>query len=158
MESKTIISSNALFYNTLSRYWTYLFFSIHLFYFYCYIIDPIGLQIREACYSHRACRRFLGYSPVFQNPIDLADDQWRDFRKNLLTLTITALASSLGSKLLVVVSTICRLNDISIFSLLSHYRALVGIVMVFILHGYHSLLIFIIAYITFRITTTLRKR
>ena len=55
---------------------------IHLIYFYCILLPPIALKVKEKCYGYYYCRRYF-FKTYWGYSIDVADSQWRQFRSNL---------------------------------------------------------------------------
>lgn len=121
-----------------------LFYAIHVVALYFWLIWSIGYQVQQKCLSFWGCARYISYSSLGYG-VDLADGQWREFRNSLpllfkamigISIVYFVYKTSLAGKGYTVVH-------------ISWFRVVVGLVVLFIQHGLHSLIILTIAYLGF---------
>jgi D-alanyl-lipoteichoic acid acyltransferase DltB (MBOAT superfamily) len=127
-------------------------YGVHLLFFFGFLMPTIGSEVRQKCLGWPRCRQhlrevWLGYH------VDLADGQWSDLRKMFPLLWMTLLGTAGGHWL-------CRrIWHKSLQSVISDcatitawFRLLVGLVFLYVLHGYHALIVLAIAFVGYRIT------
>jgi protein-cysteine N-palmitoyltransferase HHAT len=120
--------------------------------FYGYLIPKIGKEIKEKCIEHRWCQYQLK-NTIFNYKVDLSDGQWREFRESLPLLFGTAI---LGVFLH---SLFRRLKENTTTKSLfksTHFHFIFGSVVIFVQHGWHSCIVFLIVSGAYLLTKALR--
>ena len=122
-------------------------FALHLIYAFGFIIPKIGAEVREICHEHWNCARHIRNSGTYFNyEVDLGDGQWREFRNSLGILAIAAILTCLASFLL---RSIKR-NSPLIWGVM--LRLVIGVIVLFVQHGYHSFIVLILSLIGYLLT------
>lgn len=123
----------------LRRVPLYIFYAINLYYFYAVIIFSRKSSFSSLCDRYFVCDRhripnILGWQT------DLSDSQWRSFRSNLLLLSAVAIGLSF-------VSRACNF----FFPGMSQapFRALSGVIILFVQHGYHAFIILALTFLSY---------
>lgn len=130
---------------------------VHIAWALCFIIPDIAEKVSDQCSNTWYCARFsrlagLGYT------VDLADGQWRDFRQSLVLLMLTAFGTSFATYLVRwFVANLYPGNRKLLVWCTSTLRALVGVIILFVQHGYHGVVVLIIALVGFQITRLTRN-
>jgi protein-cysteine N-palmitoyltransferase HHAT len=121
------------------------FYAANLAFFYIHLLPSIGRSISNKCDNMWHCSRYMRQTWL-QYYTDTADGQWREFRGSLWLLWICIIIT------VTVNYTIRRLCKNSpterkstlILHLVS--RLIFGFIFLFVQHGYHSLIVILIAY------------
>lgn len=119
--------------------------------FYAYLIPSIGAEIKEICIAHHWCHHQLKKT-MFGYEVDMSDGQWREFRNSLPLLIGTAV---LG----VVLHAMFRRwrENTKSFSLSStHFHLVLGAVILFVQHGWHTVIVFSLIIGAFLVTKVTR--
>jgi protein-cysteine N-palmitoyltransferase HHAT len=111
-----------------------MFYGVNLWYFYYEIVWSESYRIKEICSGYYSCNRHL-YLNLLEWEVDLADSQWRSFRNALSMLIPASFGISIVSYLILYFD-----SDINKSSV-SYWRLLVGLIILFIQHKYHSLIV-----------------
>lgn len=90
----------------------YLIYIVTVFFFYFVIIWNVGENIAEKCRGNWRCSHYL-HDTGFGYKIDLADHQWREFRKSLGLLAIVALGTSCIDRVFYFFSFECESSSFS---------------------------------------------
>ena len=142
----------------MSKYLTveFIVYLLHLLLFLFYIIPTIGASIRTKCDGYPICSYYLRPT-YFGYLIDTGDDQWRDLRSHFSLLWVTLIVTTGGRRMLHYILNWWNSSMVDIkkrndeMSTMVSFRLFVGIIFLFVMHGFHSLVILLIAYIGFRI-------
>ena len=130
-----------------SLYGTVAFYACNLAYFYLYLLPVIGSRIAEKCNNVWQCSRHLKLTWLHYS-IDTADGQWRDFRGSLYLLWMCLCISGIVNYS---IHRVCKFESVPFFriencaALQMTGRLIFGIIFLFIQHGYHSIVIVLIA-------------
>ena len=128
-------------------------YAVHLVVFFLYVVPLFGQTVKQKCEGYYGCSRYIKRT-VFGYSIDLADGQWRDMRGNFLLLWGTLLLTTAGhwlcSKIWNMRKPNSTIGDMATVSAV--FRLVVGAIFLFVLHGRHCLIVFMLAYIGYRIT------
>lgn len=123
------------------------FLTAHLIWFYFWIIPKAGHTISNKCKDNWYCARLLRQS-IFGYHSDLADGQWREFRESLWLLVLSAFLVSF-------ISQITQSFDNR--KVTSYSRVFVALIILYVQHGAHSLIIISIALIGYATTKYFAK-
>lgn len=121
-------------------------------YFYLHLIPSIGAGINNKCLRSLRCSRYLEWGGVdaFSYRVDGADRQWRGFRSALGLLIVVSISVS-GALSLIRWKILAGLRDEIRWVLI--LRLVVGAVIVIVYHGYHSLIVFAIAFMGYLVSS-----
>lgn len=118
-----------------------IIFSLTILLFYGYIIPKYGNEVYNLCLSNLRCSQYLSNSFILNKiEIDLADNQWREFRNILPLLIIVGFIT-------IILHEIWRKFNYS--SVLFHF--LFGLIFIIIQHGWHSIIVIIILLLNYYI-------
>ena len=118
---------------------------LHILWAALVFIPKIGDAVAEKCYQHYHCARHIRRSSFGYN-IDLADGQWREFRHSLGLLMVTAAGTSFVVYVARnVLSKQLKFKHTEVVILISGLRIIIGVVILFVQHGYHALIVISIA-------------
>ena len=132
-----------------------LFYIVHLLFFFGYLLPEIGGKVRVKCENDPYCSR-LFYRSWLGYRLDTADVQWRDLRSAFPLLWMTLLGTTIGHWLwrkfwkLGYMSKELRLLDSANIS--AWFRLIVGLIFLAIMHGKHTLIVLVIAFVGYRLT------
>lgn len=113
-----------------------VFYGLHLYFFFFMILWPVGENIAAKCSGQWNCRRHIRKTE-FGYSLDLGDGQWREFRNSLILLGGAVFFTSMLTH---IVHRI--LPDFSLLPI----RFLIGIIVLFIQHRYHIIIVLLIIY------------
>eukprot|EP01032_Pedospumella_encystans_P021087 gene21087-23929_t len=120
-------------------------YGVHILWAAGVFIPKIGDAVAQKCFSNFHCARFVRRSQ-FGHTIDLADGQWREFRSSLWLLLLTASGTSL---LVIVARNILtkqlKCDDQVVVRSISAIRIVIGVIILFVQHGYHAFIVIAIA-------------
>ena len=133
-----------------------IIYVVHLIFFFFYVVPIYGGTVKTKCEGYLGCSRFirptvLGYS------VDLADGQWRDMRGNFPLLWATLFLTTAGHwfcskfwKNMRKPGSPTLIGELATVSAV--FRLVVGAIFLYVLHGRHSLIVLILAYVGYRVT------
>lgn len=120
--------------------------------FYGYLIPTIGAEIREKCTQHPWCNHQLKRT-MFSDKVDLSDGQWREFRESLPLLIGTAI---LGVFLHFLFRKLKEKTEAGNVFKSTHFHFLFGSIVLFVQHGWHCGVVFLIACGAYLLTISFR--
>lgn len=120
--------------------------------FYGYLIPTIGSEIREKCLTHGWCNHQLKKT-MFSYRVDLSDGQWREFRESLPLLICTAI---LGVILHALFRRLKGCTKDAAAYKSTHFHLLFGSIVIFVQHGWHSIVVFLIVCGAYLLAKTFR--
>jgi D-alanyl-lipoteichoic acid acyltransferase DltB (MBOAT superfamily) len=128
-------------------------YALNLVVAFCYLISGVSNAIGEQCINYWNCARHLRSASIgpWNYAIDLADGQWREFRNSLPILIGACLLTCAASSLLRLALRKWKANARQRAELL--LRLAVGVVVLTVQHGYHSVIIISIALMGYLVTT-----
>lgn len=130
-----------------------IIYVVHLIFFFFYVVPKFGGTVKTKCEGYLGCSRFIRPT-VWGYRIDLADGQWRDMRGNFLllwgTLVLTTAGHWICSKVWNLRKPKSPIGEMATVSAI--FRLGVGIIFLYVLHGRHSLIVWLLAYLGYRIT------
>lgn len=117
-------------------------FCLIILLFYGVIIPIFGNQIYKQCSYNYRCSQYLSNSLILFNKmkVDLADNQWREFR-NILPLLISV------AIITIILHQIWR--KLGYPSIIFHF--LFGLCFIIIQHGWHCIIVFLIVFFNYLI-------
>ena len=119
-----------------------------LIYVFIYLVPTIGGQVREKCYSSYHCSSLVRRG-FFDNPIDLSDGQYRDFRSSVPLIVITSLLSVGLQSFLSWILRHFNVKDSQKQRAIVAYHVAFGITFLFIQHKYHMIVVLLICLMTY---------
>ena len=136
-----------------------IFYAVNLAYFYLWLLPSIGFRISAKCGNIWSCSRHLKQTWLHY-PIDTSDGQWRDFRGSMwllwACLTISAATYFCIRRLFTRDSgAFFTKSQRAIVHTLS--RLTFGAVFLLAQHGYHSLIVILLAIVSFVIAKLLQR-
>lgn len=112
-----------------------IFYFVNLCFFYGVIIWQHSQLLLQLCHGYWSCNRFLSFQ-WFGWEVDLGDSQWKSFHDNFLLLASVLLGlSGLSAAIRAFAPKLS----------LGWLRLLTGIIILLVQHGFHSLIILILA-------------
>eukprot|EP01041_Mallomonas_annulata_P005092 gene5092-10189_t len=124
------------------------FYTGNLVWVYFHMLPTISKSIADICRKRWQCQRYI-VDTWYGNSIDLADNQWSEFRNSLALLWIAMLFTSF---LNYSIRSILNSKGISGNALAPSIHLIIGLSFLFIMHGWHALIILIISSIGFALS------
>lgn len=122
-------------------------------YVYLYLIPSIGSTIQSKCYSDLYCSHLLHSHSLTGYPVDLSDNQYREFRSSIWLVVAAIIGSKCLQYVLRCMHSRFRSNIlISECKLLTVYHALFGLTFLYIQHKWHAIIVLILIFVGFFIT------